>query len=236
MQPYLFPYIGYLQLMAACDLFVIRDNVQYAKQTWVNRNRILINGAPQWLTVPVAGADFNLSIAARTYLFDRHHPQRLLRRISGAYRHAPYFPEAYRLVEEIMQFPESNVAAFNTNLLRKLAKALGIRTPVVIASHFERPSGLDGQDRVLDICAQLGASAYTNPIGGLALYQPECFARRGLELMFLQSRARAYCQFDNPFVPSLSIVDVLMFNDIASTRAMLGEFRLIRNHSEIETI
>ncbi len=43
-QPYLFPYLGYLQLIAAVDQFVLHDDVQYIHQGWVNRNRILIAG------------------------------------------------------------------------------------------------------------------------------------------------------------------------------------------------
>ncbi|WP_340643645.1 WbqC family protein, partial [Phenylobacterium sp.] len=53
MQPYLLPYIGYFQLIAAADVFVIYDDVQYMRGGWINRNRILLNGAPHWLTLPV---------------------------------------------------------------------------------------------------------------------------------------------------------------------------------------
>lgn len=49
MQPYFFPYLGYFQLMAASDLFVHLDDVQYIQRGWVNRNCILVNGAPQIL-------------------------------------------------------------------------------------------------------------------------------------------------------------------------------------------
>ena len=56
MQPYFFPYIGYFQLMAACDVFLVYDDAQYIYGGWVNRNRILVNGTAQWLTVPVAGS------------------------------------------------------------------------------------------------------------------------------------------------------------------------------------
>src|SRR5204862_400143 len=53
MQPYLFPYIGYYQLMHACDRFVVADDVTFIKQGWINRNRLLINGAASYFTVPV---------------------------------------------------------------------------------------------------------------------------------------------------------------------------------------
>ena len=53
MQPYFFPYIGYWQLIHAVDHFVIYDDVNYIKGGWINRNRILINGKPAYITVPL---------------------------------------------------------------------------------------------------------------------------------------------------------------------------------------
>src|SRR5581483_11840060 len=53
MQPYLFPYIGYFQLMHAVDRFVVADDLSYIKQGWINRNRLLINGEAAYFTVPL---------------------------------------------------------------------------------------------------------------------------------------------------------------------------------------
>ena len=45
MQPYFLPYIGYWQLMGAVDAFVVYDRIKYTKKGWINRNRLLQNGA-----------------------------------------------------------------------------------------------------------------------------------------------------------------------------------------------
>ncbi len=68
MQPYLFPYIGYFQLMASADIFVFHDDVQYIKGGWVNRNRILSSGEPCWVTLPVAARAHRLNINQRGYV------------------------------------------------------------------------------------------------------------------------------------------------------------------------
>src|SRR5687768_13108726 len=62
MQPYLFPYIGYFQLMHAADKFVVYDDVNYIKGGWVNRNRILVNGKPHMFTLPLKNAGSNIKI------------------------------------------------------------------------------------------------------------------------------------------------------------------------------
>jgi hypothetical protein len=74
MQPYLFPYIGYFQLMASADIFVVHDDVQYIKGGWINRNRILSSGEPRWVTLPVAAGAHPLNINQRGYAPGRKAP------------------------------------------------------------------------------------------------------------------------------------------------------------------
>ena len=57
MQPYFIPYAGYFRLFAASDLFVIYDCVQFPRQGWVHRNRLVdTSGKERWLTLPLAKA------------------------------------------------------------------------------------------------------------------------------------------------------------------------------------
>jgi hypothetical protein len=228
MQPYFFPYVGYFQLMAACDLFVVFDEAQYINQGWVNRNRILIDGAAQWITMPVAAASHKLPILDREYLFCDRMAIRLPARIAGAYRAAPFFPQTMPLVEDILAFPQPTVAAFNTNLLRRLATCLGIGTPIMRVSQMVKDDSLTGaEQRVIDICSRLGATTYINPAGGRNLYSRDAFAEYGIDLRFLMCMAESYPQLGAPYVPFLSIIDVLMFNDVAAVRNMLGQYKLL---------
>jgi hypothetical protein len=232
MQPYFFPYIAYFQLMAACDVFVVRDDVQYIKGGWVNRNRILVEGRPQWLTLPVAHADHQLPINRRQYLLDRPTATKLRRRLVAAYEHAPHFSETIAVVDAALEFCDSNVARFNTHLLTSVALRLGIDTPTRFASSIvgERQAG--GQQAVIEICSNLGASGYVNPIGGVGLYDPVCFESRGITLRFLRSSVAEYPQFGALPVPSLSVIDVMMFNSLRSIKEMLTACDLIAGRSE----
>ncbi len=227
MQPYFFPYIGYFQLMAACDLFVVFDDAQYIDRGWANRNRILINGAAQWITMPVAASSHKLPFLDREYLFGDRVATRLPTRIAGAYKAAPFFRQTMPLVEEILAFPRPNVAAFNTTLLLKVAARLGIGTPIKRTSEMVKDDSLTGgENRVIDICSRLGATTYINPIGGRDLYASGAFADHGIDLRLLSCEAEPYSQFGAPYVPFLSIIDVLMFNDVPAVRKMLGQYRL----------
>jgi hypothetical protein len=225
MQPYLFPYLGYFQLMAASQIFVVYDDVQFIKGGWIHRNRILLNGTPVWMTLPVASAAHTVEIRDREYIAGEHRAK-LLRRIHGAYRRAPQFAPTMTLVEKILALPTSSVAELNTCALREIAGLLGIAAKIVISSSIEKDSNTHGAARVASICKRLGATAYLNSIGGLELYDPRFFREHGLSLLFLEPQFTAYVQNSESFVPALSILDVLMHNAVATVRQMVRGFQI----------
>lgn len=228
MQPYLFPYLGYFQLMAASDVFVVHDDVQFIKGGWINRNRILVSGRCQWMTLPVADAPYTREIRQREYQVGQEHRDKLLRRLEGAYRNATNFAATMALIESILAFPERNVAAMNTHALREVASAIGIRTQLLVSSSLDKDCALRGADRVADICARLGATVYLNPIGGTGLYDSAFFDQKGLQLRFIECQPVPYAQGVEPFVPFLSIVDVLMHNKFAAIGGMLSQCRMLQ--------
>lgn len=214
MQPYFLPYIGYFQLIAAADLFIVYDNIKYTKKGWINRNRFLRNGVDAMFSLPLrAGAD-HLEIDQRE-LAEAPGSHKWLAQLKGAYCHAPYYAQTLPLLERIAGCTEQNLFGFLHAALLATCEHLAIATPVRVSSSVPADHGLKGQDRVLAICEALGATTYVNAIGGMELYAREDFAARGIDLRFIRARPLAYRQFgDAPFVPWLSIVDVLMFNPL----------------------
>lgn len=231
MQPYFFPHIGYFQLLEHADIFVYHDDVQYIKDGWINRNRILKRGEASWLTLPVLRGGHALAINQRRYQLGPAIVARILRVIEERYRKAQNYREVYPIVQEIMAYEDANVAAFNANLIGRLADHLGIKARLVRSSELIKDNRLFGQDRVIALCRHFGATRYVNPIGGATLYQAERFARAGIDLSFLELTCSPYVQFDAAPVPSLSIIDELMFNDGKDLAKRLKEYRLIRPSS-----
>ena len=225
MQPYWFPYIGYWQLINAADTFVIYDTIQYTKKGWVSRNRFLLNGKDEMFSIALAADASDRDVRDREISpsFDR---EKLLRRLEGAYRKAPCFSEVFPLLEGLIGHPEINLFAYINHSVAGICDYLEIATPRLVSSSVEPTGAGHGKDRVLALCRTLGAGEYVNPIGGLELYDRQEFERHGIRLRFLRSRLVEYPQFGQPFVPWLSIVDVLMFNPVERVHAMLGEFDL----------
>ena len=225
MQPYFFPYAGYFQLMQAVDCFYLYDDARYIKRGWVNRNRILVDGAPLWFTLPVANASQNRNINEHSIVRDRRF-HKLPATLAHAYGKSPHYAEVRPLLEPLFERAESNLAAFLRQTLSAVAAYLGIRTPVGLTSEIPLADGPRGQDRILEYCRAVGADAYVNPQGGRDLYDRDAFGHRGVRLHFLQPELPAYAQFGGGFIAGLSIIDVLMFNDRTAAAGMVNRFSL----------
>lgn len=220
MQPYFLPYIGYFQLIAAVDQFVVYDRIKYTKKGWINRNRFLLNGTDAVFSLPLKKGSDALDVVERELAadFDR---AKLLNQFAGAYRRAPHFALTFDLLERIVRHDDSNLFRFIRHSIAVLCAHLGISTRICTSSTLTFDDDLKGQAKVLAICEAAGANRYINSIGGTELYAQPDFAARGIELQFLKPRSFEYPQFSQPFVPWLSIIDVLMFNPVEAVRGYL---------------
>ena len=227
MQPYFFPYIGYFQLIGSVDVFVIYDNIKYTKKGWINRNRILQNGSDVVFSLMLKHDSDYLDICKRELALD-FKPKKLLNQFSGAYRKAPYFEQTYALVERVFAQKEKNLFEFLHCSIIEICKHLGITTPLIVSSSIIIDHTLKSQEKVLALCAAVGAATYVNAIGGKDLYSKNVFKENNIELQFIQSNPFDYPQFSNNFIPSLSIIDVMMFNSIEKIQTFfLTNYELI---------
>ncbi|MDN5881408.1 MAG: WbqC family protein [Nitrosospira sp.] len=226
MQPYFLPYIGYFQLMHAVDVFVCFDDVQYINRGWVNRNRILVRGRPNWVTMPVVKANRKDSINKRCYVAGTDAKDAIKRQLEAAYCTTPHKRNVLPLLVSLINYDERNVAKYNMHLLGCLAEILGIKCDVRLASDFNLPKTRKGQDRVIDICRLLGANTYINPRGGMELYNINAFERAGIRLFFLGTTVAPLCVNGDGL--HLSIVDTLFNHGIEATRVLLDDFQLIQ--------
>jgi hypothetical protein len=221
MQPYFFPYIGYFQLIAAVDRFIVYDNIKYTKKGWINRNRMLQGGRDVTFSLPLKHDSDSLCVCERELAanFDR---DKLLRQFSGAYRRARFFEQSFPLIEQIVRHEESNLFRFLHNSIIRTCEHFGIGTKIMVSSTIAIDHGLKSQDKVLALCNVTGARTYVNNIGGMELYVRKAFQERGIELKFLRAKPFEYVQFDGKFVPQLSIIDVMMFNSLESIRGWIN--------------
>lgn len=224
MQPYLFPYIGYFQLIRAADIFVVYDDAQFIKQGWINRNYILVNGQKCLFTLHLASASTYSPINQRIIGDNR---LKLTKTIMAAYKRAPYYGEAFPLIEHVLNNPEPQLDKYLAYSLEKISRYLDIPSVFTAASGINIETKLKGKEKVIALCKALHAETYINAIGGRSLYDKDEFRGNRIDLYFVQTKAMKYRQYENEFVPNLSIIDVLMFNSREEVIEMLNGYELI---------
>lgn len=226
MQPYYFSYIGYWQLMNTVDTYVIYDDVTFIKGGWINRNRILVNGSPNFFNIPIKKVSSHSLIKDLTIDYSKGFPEKELKTLKMAYKKAPYFNETYQLLSDIMHYDSNSLSKFLINQIKVIADYLEMSTEFIVSSKLDKNMNLKGKDKVISICHLLEANTYYNAVGGKSLYDVDEFKTKGIELKFLNTNCIDYSQFKCDFVSNLSIVDVMMFNSKEDVIRMLKRYSL----------
>lgn len=224
MQPYFFPYIGYFQLINYVDTYVVYDDVNYIKGGWVNRNNILLNGKKHMVTLNLHKASPNKRI---NQIEIGKNQNKAIKTIQQSYPRTPFFKEVYPIIEAVLHLKQTNLALLLFESIVKIAHYLDCDTKFLLSSEIPKNNESKGQDKVLHICEILGANQYINAIGGMELYSQKQFEKKSIQLNFLKTGHIEYKQFQNEFIPNLSIIDVLMFNCKETVKKYLLKFELL---------
>jgi len=207
-QPNYLPWPGFFHKWMLADAFIILDTVQFRKNDWQNRNRIKTANGPQWLTVPVHyhfPAIINeVDISQDPWL----HKQ--LAAMEQSYAKAPYFQDYWDNIQSVLTQPWQKLSDMNTALIRLLGEVVGCHAPLYLASEMQ-VENTDPTGRLIDLCRELGGSAYLAGIDGKKYMQGSQFSEADIDLWYQDVQAPVYHQLHGEFVSYLSVVD-LLFN------------------------
>jgi hypothetical protein len=210
LQPSYLPWLGYFAQLHRSDVFVIYDDVQYDKHGWRNRNRIKCPQGPQWLTVPVLTSGQNKPSNAAVAI-DNKLPWRKkhLAALRQNYSAAPYFKDHVGLFEGLYARAWDRLIDLNVTLFRVLGDAVGVRRETCFASEL----GVEGSavERLIGICRKVGATHFYEGAAGRDYIDDREFAAAGITIEYQDYAHPVYLQQHGPFVPYLSVVD-LLFN------------------------
>lgn len=222
MQPYIFPYIGYYQLVYSSDIFILYDDVSFIKQSYINRNNILANGKALRFTLPVLGASSNVLIENLEY----SNSKKIVRTIAQAYAKAPYFNDVFPMIESVFNQENRNITHINSLSIQVVFEYLNINKKMLIASQIDYDRTKERADRLIEFSKIYGCDHYINSPGGKALYDKSYFAKQNVKLNFIETKIQPYTQNADEFVPYLSMIDILMNCSKIDITKMLNSYRL----------
>lgn len=222
MQPYLFPYIGYFQLVSKVDKFIFLDDVNFIKKGWVNRNRFIVSGQPIFFTCPLKGVSQNKKISEIQLSHSEKWEDRFKKTLRNSYSKAPFFEAVYPIIENVLGKRKNSISLLAADSIIAMSEYLNINTKFSFSSSLEN-SNLKGEERILDICEHELASTYFNLPGGVTLYSEQSFDVKGIAINFISPNIFTYPQFSDNFIPGMSIIDVLMHCDPSFVKGKINE-------------
>jgi hypothetical protein len=234
-QPNYIPWAGYFHKLAACDVFVFLDSVQYPRgQSITARNLIKTPNGVSYLTIPVRLRD--ASEGKASYLAvefaDPRWKRRHLRTLEHAYKRAPYFDEVYALVARELE-AERQFVDLTIGLIGAVADYLGIETPCLRLSQL-LPTHGQKTDLIIEVCRSVNASTYLSGTFARVYNDERKLAEHGISLRYDEFVPSPYPQLWGDFVPNLSVLDML-FNCGPASRELILE-DLLANGAENESV
>jgi len=205
-QPQFMPWLGYFDKMLRSDVFVLLDNVQFKKNEWQNRNRVLMNGAPSWLTVPVLH-HFPQNINEVEVNSAGDWKSKHLKTLAQCYGRTPFFEETYSLAQGVYAPEWKLLSPLNLASLEMLKAALEIKTRLVLSSTLALEGAATA--RLVDLCLKMGADTYLAGAGGHDYMDLSLFEKAGIKVIFQEYKHPQYAQGGGAFVPYLSALDLL---------------------------
>lgn len=221
MQPYFMPYIGYFQLIAAVDKYVVFDDVNYIKRGWAARNNLIIGGEKRMFHIELSEASQNKHF---NEIIIKDDFTKLRKTLQMNYSKAAYYHPTMELMENIFSYEDKRLSHFIANSFRQILSYLSINTEIVMSSDIKKDNSLRGQEKILEICKLLDADTYYNAIGGQELYDRQIFEHNAIKLGFIRTLFDPYPQFSKEFVPALSMIDILMMNSKEGILNLLSSY------------
>lgn len=217
-QPLLFPYLGYFDRMERCDVFVVRDDTQFAKRNFMHRNRIRVpqKGAEpklKWLTVPVDKDPIPISDVAINHHVrskNRSWQKDMELQIRGCYAQAPHFNQYFPRIVELLNQPHQKLVGLTMALIHQFCEWFEVSTEVILATQMpDFAQTGDPTDDLVLLTQLAGCTEYMSGDGAKIYIKEEPFQRAGKTLSFQQYQHPVYEQQALEFVPYVACLDAL---------------------------
>ena len=208
MQPTYLPWIGYFELMAQSDVFVVMDDVQFVKKSWQHRNRIKSQTGELMLSVPIVTAGRRFQPIAETEV-DARQPwaTKHYKSIEFSYAKAPYAARYLPELKAMYERPWKMLAEVNHDLIFFLSRAMAIKTPIVFASSISCRK--ERNEHIIDLCKACGGHLLYDAGGAADVIDAAALERECIRVVFQSYTHPEYRQLHGPFLSHLSALDFI---------------------------
>jgi|TARA_B100002003_G_scaffold251456_1_gene295134 hypothetical protein len=220
-QPEHLPWLGFFNKICQADVVVLLNNVQFRKNYFQNRNKIKTADGWAWLTVPIKKEGLDTKIKDISIDNSKPWAEKCWNSIKYSYNKAEYFTEYGGIIESFYNDKWIKLDELNTQLIRKIIELLSIKVSIQKASDLKVYG--KSSDLILDICRKLDTDTYLSGISGREYLKLDKFKECGIDVVFQDFHHPVYKQLYQPFIPNMSIIDLLFNSGPESSNIVIGE-------------
>ncbi len=209
MQPTYFPWAGYFNLIKSVDLFIFLDDAQFSKNSWHNRNRILINCKEAWASIPIIKKNLNTLINETEIDSSKNWKIKQIKTLKQNYSKHPFGKDVNEIIEFMKKLDENNLAKFNIEIIEFISKKMNFDTKFFKSSKLNKKK--KRTEKIIDILSHFKVKKYISPISSQEyLFEDDFTKKTKTDLVFQKFVPKKYKQFKcEKFVSHLSIIDVV---------------------------
>jgi len=222
MQPTYLPWAGYFNLILNADIFVFFDDVQFEKQSWQNRNKIIIGSKEHWLSIPVKRKGLATIIKDVVVDDTQRWRKKHIAAISQNYCSSEHYNKLKLVLDIINDSAQSNLADINMNIINALCKILLIKKEFIRSSELACPG--TRSEKLVNIIKKLNCNRYLSPIGSKNYIENDAvFCKTDIDIDYQHYKVKDYKQKNiNSFISHLSIIDVIANLGISDTQQYIS--------------
>ena len=167
MQPNFIPWLGYFKLIETVDLFIFLDDAEYSKNTWHNRNRLLLKDDTIFtFTLPLNSHRNNSKFSEIYINHQAFNLGKIIKLIDQNFKNKNNY-RIFTKIFEILSDQTLPLSEINIKVIQLMMDYLGISVSTEKASNLV----LDGRrsERLLKILKSVNATTYVS-VGGAKHY------------------------------------------------------------------
>lgn len=208
-QPECFPWLGFIDKAASCDVFVILDDAQYSKNYFNNRNKVRTSQGWSWLTIPIETAGRAAQTFAEAVMREDGWRRKHLATWNQCYGPSQFGGSYLPFLNDLYAQPLTKLGDFNIRAIRWLLDQFEVKAEVALASELSCPGA--STDKLLALCRTLGATEYLSGVSGKEYLDESKFRETGITVRYQEFHHPVYSQRFKPFLPAMTSLD-LLFN------------------------
>ena len=211
-QPSFFPWRGYIDMVRKSDVFIFYDHVQYDKNGWRNRNKIIINKKPKWITVPIKKEKLSKKIKDVKLIESEKYLKKIYDTFYFNYKNHPNFKEIIKIIEDIFFSQKWNfLSDLNIKITKEICKYFKINTEFKISSELDIVD--DKNLNLINLCKKFNCEGYLSGITAKNYVDTKLFKEHNIKVIWNDFKDFPYVQYkiENIFYEKLSMIDY-MFN------------------------